>query len=229
MTDRKKDRDWDGHFKDTYTSSEKLDWQTPQWLYDHLNAEFEFDLDAAASAVNTKHKRWLGPGGVHEDALVCSWGPCLKGSRLKSMVWSVFLNPPYGREIAKWYVKAYAESRRRGMTVATLVNANTETTYWRDFVWPHAAEIRFISGRVGYEHPDSPDLKTKQTKGSAIIVWRWSHDGPPNKVFNVEREEMKQRFDHTDHQFAARRKAKRKPPPPPSPKRRPPPPPPRSK
>lgn len=222
------DRDWDGHFQERYTSSSKHDWETPQWLFDALNAEFDFALDAAASKVNAKCHRWLGPGGVREDALACNWYRAANPI-LDNLTTSVFCNPPYGRDIERWYKKAYEESRQKGTIVVLLVNANTETTYWRDYVWPHAAEVRFISGRVGFCHPKEPDLATKQTKGSALIVWAWYHDGRP-KVRNVDRDLMKAHhpmppLKQTDKQFTKRRKA----PPPPVKRKKPPPPPPRRK
>ena len=40
-------------------SSDKDYWETPQSLFDELNAEFNFTLDAAASDVNHKCKRYF--------------------------------------------------------------------------------------------------------------------------------------------------------------------------
>lgn len=37
-------------------SSKRMDWGTPQEFYDKLNAEFGFDLDAAATPENAKHE-----------------------------------------------------------------------------------------------------------------------------------------------------------------------------
>jgi hypothetical protein len=35
-------------------SSNRDDWETPKWLFDRFAAIFNFQLDAAASAANTK-------------------------------------------------------------------------------------------------------------------------------------------------------------------------------
>ena len=40
-------------------SSDKDYWETPQSLFDELNAEFNFTLDAAASDTNHKCKRYF--------------------------------------------------------------------------------------------------------------------------------------------------------------------------
>jgi hypothetical protein len=40
-------------------SSKKADWETPQELFERLDAVFHFQLDAAASAANTKCARFF--------------------------------------------------------------------------------------------------------------------------------------------------------------------------
>ncbi len=52
-------------------SSNKDDWCTPQDLFNKLNAEFHFDLDAAASDINTKCPRYFTK---ETDGLQNSWG-----------------------------------------------------------------------------------------------------------------------------------------------------------
>ena len=51
-------------------SSEKQDWCTPQHLFDELNTEFHFVLDAAATHQNSKCKRYFTP---KENGLIQSW------------------------------------------------------------------------------------------------------------------------------------------------------------
>lgn len=52
-------------------SSEKTNWETPQELFDRLNAEFHFTLDAAADDLNHKlpHYYTLEANGLDQD-----WG-----------------------------------------------------------------------------------------------------------------------------------------------------------
>lgn len=80
-------------------SSDRMNWETPQWLFDELNDEFHFTLDAAADSKNFKVLPFLT---AEQDALKCKWS---------GQVWC---NPPYGRDIGKWVQKAYEESVRGG-------------------------------------------------------------------------------------------------------------------
>lgn len=75
------------------------------------------------------------------------------------------MNPPYGKEIAKWMKKAYEESLK-GATVVCLTFARTDTKWWHDYAMK-AAEIRFIKGRVRFEGADS-----SAPFPSVVIVFR---------------------------------------------------------
>jgi site-specific DNA-methyltransferase (adenine-specific) len=52
-------------------SSEKNFWETPQKLFDELDAEFHFTLDAAASDENHKCARYFTQ---KDDGLRQNWG-----------------------------------------------------------------------------------------------------------------------------------------------------------
>ena len=73
--------------------SSKTDmWETPQDLFDRLDAIYRFDLDVCAVPENAKCERYFTP---EIDGLKQDWsGTC-------------WMNPPYGREIGKWVRKAY--------------------------------------------------------------------------------------------------------------------------
>lgn len=118
-------------------SSEKNDWETPQKLFNELNKEFQFDLDATANDYNAKCKKYFTK---EQDALVQDW----RGS--------VFCNPPYGREIPKFLEKAYTESQKEYCDrVVLLIPARTDTRAWHDYIFPYASDIRFLKGRLKYE------------------------------------------------------------------------------
>ncbi len=104
--------------------SQRLDWQTPQGVYDKLNVEFAFDFDPC-------------PANPTFDGLTIDWG------RVN------FVNPPYGREIGKWLKKGWEESRS-GKTVVFLIASRTDTKWWHDYVM-QASEIRFIKGRLKFK------------------------------------------------------------------------------
>ena len=112
--------------------SERQDWETPQFLFDGLNAEFRFELDVCATAENTKCRRFLTR---KDDALSQRWeGVC-------------WMNPPYGREIERWVRKAF-ESAQSGATVVCLVPARKDTGWWHRDVM--RGEIRYLRGRLKF-------------------------------------------------------------------------------
>lgn len=111
-------------------SSNRDDWETPQFLFDKLNQEFNFNMDVAASENNAKCPIFYSK---ENDGLKKPWyGVC-------------WCNPPYGREIGKWVKKA-AESRA---TVVMLLPARTDTRWFHEYILGKA-EIRYIRGRVKF-------------------------------------------------------------------------------
>lgn len=52
-------------------SSKTDEWSTPQSFFDKLNAEFDFNLDAAATDENHKCSRYFT---AKEDGLTQNWG-----------------------------------------------------------------------------------------------------------------------------------------------------------
>ena len=116
-------------------SSRTEEWGTPKDLFDKLNDEFGFTLDPCASEENYKCDKYYT---VEDDGLKQDWG----GQ-------TVFMNPPYRREIKSWVRKAYMESLK-GAVVVCLIPARTDTIYWHDYIFPHAKDIRFLKGRLRF-------------------------------------------------------------------------------
>ena len=115
-------------------SSARMDWPTPQALFDDLDLEFGFTLDPCASHENAKCPQYYT---AEQDGLAQDW----RSER-------VFCNPPYGREIAKW-VKKCAE--HKGLAVM-LIPARTDTAWFHDYIYRKPnVEIRFLRGRVKFE------------------------------------------------------------------------------
>lgn len=119
-------------------SSRRNDWATPWSLFNEVNKEFDFKLDAAASRGNAKVLKFYT---VEEDGLSQDWAKDSDGG-------SVWLNPPYGREIADWVEKAHRESQK-GCCVVVLTFVRTDTRWWNEFAMK-AAEIRLIPGRISF-------------------------------------------------------------------------------
>lgn len=119
-----------------------------------MHAEFAFSVDGCASDDNALlPRRWT----ERDDALGRSW------ARER-----VFINPPYGRQIAQWMEKASRESRHA--LIVGLIPSRTDTAWWHDYVMP-ASAIRFIRGRLEFgqakENPESHNAPFP----SAIVVW----------------------------------------------------------
>lgn len=137
------------------------DWATPQALFDALNEEFEFDMDAAASAENTKCRVWYG--GQIDALALKSWA---------TVPLSIWLNPPYSR--SKEFIAKAAEESGKGATVVCLMPARTDTHWWHLFVWdnlrnqPRAGvEVRFIKGRLKFGNS-----KNSAPFPSVIVIFR---------------------------------------------------------
>jgi phage N-6-adenine-methyltransferase len=129
--------------------SERSDWETPQFLFDGLNAEFGFELDVCAAPHNAKCKQYYT---ATVDGLAQNWtGVC-------------WMNPPYGREIEKWIRKAF-ESAENGALVVCLVPARTDTRWWHRYVL--RGEIRFLKGRLKFG-----GSKNSAPFPSAIVIFR---------------------------------------------------------
>ncbi|WP_165820836.1 DNA N-6-adenine-methyltransferase [Pueribacillus theae] len=115
-------------------SSRSSDWETPQDFFDELDKEFNFTLDPCASHTNAKCDKYFTK---EDNGLLQDWS----GE-------TVFMNPPYGREIKDWVRKAYEESLK-GTTVVCLLPARTDTRWFHDYIYGNAA-IRFIKGRLKF-------------------------------------------------------------------------------
>ena len=138
---------------DAYMPQAKtVEWETPQGLYDMLDAEFGFTLDVCATKDNFKHKNYFTP---EQDALQQEW---------KGVCW---MNPPYGRGLDKWMKKAY-ESSLEGATVVCLVQSSTDTNWWHNYSMK--GEIRFIKGRVKFVIKGQADKPAPFS--SAIVIFR---------------------------------------------------------
>ena len=73
-------------------SSLTENWATPPALFEQLDQEFQFTLDACASATNYKVANYFDK---EIDSLQQDW------------FGTVWMNPPYGRTIGQWMKKAY--------------------------------------------------------------------------------------------------------------------------
>lgn len=122
--------------------SETVEWATPSDLFNRLNEQHRFDLDVAASSSNHLCKEWFGldhPDESRRDGLSADW------------YGHVWCNPPYGRVIKDWVLKA---SQHHDLVVM-LLPARTDTKWFHDIVLPNAS-VTFIKGRLKFGGGHSP-------------------------------------------------------------------------
>lgn len=133
-------------------STGKNNWETPQELFDELNAEYHFTVDVCASAENAKCSRYFSPW---DDGLDQDWG----GE-------TAWCNPPYSAKRQDAFVrKCFAESEKPGTTVVALLPARTDTKRFHEYIYQHA-EIRFIRGRITFVGAENP-----APFPSMVVIW----------------------------------------------------------
>ena len=119
---------------DLMFSSKDDSWETPPSLFNILDMEFNFTLDPCCTKQTAKCKKFFTK---EEDGLIQDWSKD-----------TVFVNPPYGREIGKWVEKSYNEAKK-GAKVVMLIPSRTDTKWFHDFIY-NKAEIRFLKGRIRF-------------------------------------------------------------------------------
>ncbi len=136
--------------RDVLASSRSDNWPTDPTIYAALDAEFGFTLDPCASHENHKCERYFT---VEDDGLAQEW------------TGRVFMNPPYGRTLGEWMLKAWQASQMTAELVVCLVPARTDVRWWHEYAV--RGEVRFVKGRLRFG-----DLSAPAPFPSAIVVFR---------------------------------------------------------
>lgn len=136
-------------------------WRTPPALFASLDAEFCFQLDAAAAPHNALCRKFIT---AEQNTLETPWSDYLS---IPGYVW---LNPPYSN-ITPFVKKAAAESDNQIGTVM-LVPADTSVGWFKEAIQT-ASEVRFITaGRLAFINPVTGKPVSGNNKGSMLIIWR---------------------------------------------------------
>lgn len=136
-------------------------WRTPPALFASLDAEFCFQLDAAAAPHNALCRKFIT---AEQNTLETPWSDYLS---IPGYVW---LNPPYS-DITPFVKKAAAESANQIGTVM-LVPADTSVGWFKEAIQT-ASEVRFITaGRLAFINPVTGKPVSGNNKGSMLIIWR---------------------------------------------------------
>lgn len=128
----------------------KDEWLTPNEILSELGP---FDLDPC-SPINRPWDSARNHFTILDDGLKKEW------------FGRVWLNPPYGRETAKWLNRL----SEHGNGIA-LIFARTETKLFVEQVWSKAAALLFIHGRLYFHHADGSKAKANSGAPSVLVAY----------------------------------------------------------
>lgn len=142
------------------------EWKTPAAVFNALDDEFHFDLDAAATADNALCPNYRGPDHPTPEGrngLVFKWAL------------STFVNPPYSK--CRAFVAKACEEARAGHTVVMLIPSRTDTRMWHESIWDAekhqprpGVEVRFIKGRLKFGGTGRPENSAPFP--SVVVIFR---------------------------------------------------------
>ena len=145
---------------------------TPDWLFNTLNNEFNFQWDLACEKNNSKCKNMLNTEKF--DSLKEDWHKLSDG-------W-LWLNPPYS-PLKPWIVKAQQENKK-GAKIVVLCPPFITTKYFSEWL---PSEIRFIIGRLPFIK-DGVEMKSS-THDSCLLIFD-NKIRQPNIVY-IKRNDMR--------------------------------------
>jgi phage N-6-adenine-methyltransferase len=153
----------------------KNSWGTDPVIFNAMNKEFDFGLDAAANDQNHKCFLYLTK---EDDSLSKNW------SEITSR--TVWINPPYGKGFIKAFMQKCIEQKELGVTSVLLVPATLDAQ-WLPI--DQISEIRIVTGgRLSFYHPETNKKINGNTKGSMFVIFRPSK--MPCVVRMVDRNEL---------------------------------------
>lgn len=134
-------------------------WQTPPEVFQALDAEFGFCLDAAADHDNALCRHCLTE---EDDALSCDWHT--QGA--------IFCNPPYSN-ITPWVRKSAEQCALQQQAIVMLLPSDTSTGWFR-LGLESVDEVRVITGgRLSFISVATGVCgKNGNSKGSLLFIWR---------------------------------------------------------
>jgi phage N-6-adenine-methyltransferase len=148
--------------KSNTPAEHKDSWRTPPELFSALNAEFSFNLDAAASLSNALCRHFITE---EQNTLETLWNSVRPDNR--GYIW---LNPPYS-DVGPFVKKAARENARYGNGCVMLLNADTSTGWFRHAIQT-AHEVRFITGgRLSFLSAETGKPVCGNNKGQMLIIW----------------------------------------------------------
>src|SRR6266566_769713 len=146
-------------------SSKSGEWITPKSFFNKLDSEFHFTTDVGATKENALCADYLGlDNGRDALNLFTQWGAVN------------YCNPPYGRGVGRWIMRAVLESKD-GKIVVMLLPARVDTKWFHTWVFGRASEVRLIRGRLKFGNGGAK--ATPAPFPSMVVVYdnRTAHHG----------------------------------------------------
>ncbi|HYW77226.1 MAG TPA: adenine methyltransferase [Gammaproteobacteria bacterium] len=131
-----------------------VNWLTPPWIIERVGL---LDLDPCAAPEPRPWDTAKRHITLPDDGLSAEWSG------------SVWLNPPYGRETAKWLSKL--ASHNNGIA---LVFARTDTRMFHEYVFGRCSALLFLSGRPHFHKPDG--MKAAGNSGGPLVLIAYGSD-----------------------------------------------------
>jgi site-specific DNA-methyltransferase (adenine-specific) len=180
-------------------SSDSANWRTPPALLTSISTwdlgGYLFDFDFAADAKSTVARHYFGPDNPFPEYRSL-WRPDKPTVSpqfpttlpLRGYGW---LNPPFrhgnkARDILpikiEWSLARAVElsqGKNYSWTIYALVPARTDTRWWWTLVWPFAAEVRLIPGRLRFLDPVTDLPRAGAPFPSAVVIYRPGYAGHP--------------------------------------------------
>lgn len=131
-------------------------YKTPNWFYDLLDIEFNFDFDPCPY-----NEEEVTP---ETDGLLREWGV------------SNFVNPPYSRKLKEAFVYKALQESKKGKTCVLLLPVSTSTKLFHDVILPNAKEVRFVNKRIKFEqmnkHGEFEATKNSGMHDSMVVIFK---------------------------------------------------------
>ena len=130
------------------TRSNDDKWATPRDLFNQLDNEFHFDFDPCPIDWNP----------TYPDGLLIEWKE------------SNFVNPPYSK--TKYWIKKSYDEQHKGKLIVMFINVCTDVEAFHEYIYNKPnVEVRFIKGRLRFTNPNRPECKSKNMKGSMLVIF----------------------------------------------------------
>jgi len=160
------------------------DRETPACVFDPLNEEFRFTLDAAAAHHNAKCPNYCTLEGTFEGTI----GGRLASDNGLEFPWEcerVWLNPPFS-SLAPWVEKAWRDAAE--VVCMLLPNNRQEQPFWQDMIEPFRDRpgsiltTRFLRKRRPFLHMGQGiGNRTSKNPPFGLVVVIWDRRNPLNR------------------------------------------------